>query len=181
VRTIGLAVALAAAVGTESGYSQEPIRAGVVGRPKPGQRAPEIVLPYFTSAGPGPADQPFRRSAELGRVLVIVFGPRNESQWWSAVAAAADSAWPAAVLVGVVRGTPGEVALVAGGLPNDRAKLLADSTGHAGRAFGVGANGRAAFVVGDDGRVGFVSERFDPNAATTVARIATAVRPDGRP
>lgn len=154
--------------------AQEPVRAGLVGKPRVGQRAPEIVLPYFTSLGPGPVDQPFRLSAELGRVVVLVFGPAN-ADWWRTVAGVADSAWAGAILIGVIRSASSVVGTLASGLPNDRAKLLPDSEGQAGRSYGVRRGEAAAVVVADDGRVARGAGGFTPTAASDVTAIEAAV------
>lgn len=169
-------VVAAIAKATGAAMGQEPLRAGLMGKPRVGAPAPDFVLPYFTAGGPGPADQPFRRSAELGRVLVIVFGPVGDAGWWQGVAAAADTAWSGAFPVGVVRGLPAEVARIATGLPTDRLKLLADRDGEAGRKYGIGRTDRAAFVVADDGTVVLGRGRFDPATGGSVAAISGALR-----
>lgn len=177
-----LGAVMLTALAMASGQAQEPVRAGMVGRAKIGKPAPEVVLRYFTAAGPGPADQPFRLSAELGRVLVLVFGPSDQSDWWRSVAGVADSAWAGATLVGVTRQGPDLVAGLAQAMPNDRIKLLADSTGHAWRAFGVTRRDRRAFVVADDGRIVAAVSGFDPTelpAVTAVGRAIRSARPGG--
>ena len=55
--------------------AQEPVKAHVMGDPMPGREAPAFSLPYLTAEGPGPADQPFKLRAELGRVVVLAFVP----------------------------------------------------------------------------------------------------------
>src|SRR6218665_1354719 len=40
-----------------------------------GRQAPQIVLPYATQAGVGPAAQPFDLRKELGLVVVLAFYP----------------------------------------------------------------------------------------------------------
>ena len=165
-----------------SGQAQEPIRAGMVGRARVGKPAPEVVLRYFTAAGPGPAEQPFRLSAELGRVLVVVFGPADQADWWRSVAGVADSSWAGATLIGVTRQGPSVVVGLAQTMPNDRIKLLADSTGQAWRAFGVARRDRRAFVVADDGRIVAELPGFDPAeppAVTAVGRAIRSARPGG--
>lgn len=49
-------------------------RLSLVETPRVGKTAPELMAPYATAGGPGPADQPFRLGAELGRVVVLLFG-----------------------------------------------------------------------------------------------------------
>ena len=171
--------ALFVAITPHQGQTQEPVRAGMVGRAKVGKPAPEVVLNYFTANGPGPADQPFRLTAELGRVLVIVFGPAGELDWWRSVSAGADTAWSGAYLVGVVRDDPDVVGRVASLLSNVRTKLLADPGGQGWRRYGVSRNQRALFVVGDDGRIVLAKGQFDPSAATEVALVTKAVRDAG--
>jgi peroxiredoxin Q/BCP len=42
---------------------------------KVGRVAPEVRLPYATKDGPGPVDQPFDLSKELGHIVVLAFFP----------------------------------------------------------------------------------------------------------
>ncbi|MFN0180646.1 MAG: hypothetical protein ACKVZ0_17740 [Gemmatimonadales bacterium] len=160
------------AVGVARAEAQ--VRAGVVGAPAVGKAAPALVLPYFTGAGAGPHDQPFRLGAELGRSVVLVFGPATDSTRWRLVGALADSSWTKAVVAGAVRGTPAAVGALAGVVGSERLKLLADSTGRGHRRFGVRAHQWTVFVVDDAGRVAFRAAT-DPTAPPTALDIAGAI------
>src|SRR5262245_25168902 len=55
------------------------LKAALVGDPKVGEDAPDFALSYLTAQGPGPADQPFRLRAELGRTVVLLFATSLDS------------------------------------------------------------------------------------------------------
>lgn len=140
--------------------SAQKLRAAVMGDPTMGRPAPEVVLPYWSNGTPGPADQPFRLSAELGRVVVLAFGNRVGQPGWAAVAARADSMGsPRVSLVAVAWAHPAELASVTG---SNHLKILADSQHVAHRAYGVGFADRwAFFVVADDGRILWRARQVD--------------------
>ncbi|MBL8986588.1 MAG: redoxin domain-containing protein [Gemmatimonadetes bacterium] len=137
---------------------ERPLRAGVLGSPTVGKPAPDVVLPYFLPTGPGPTDQPFRLSAELGRVVVLVLGGGLDSAsraGWREVAERARGLGGRSVVVaGVVRAGAEAVLGLSVGLDTDL-KLLADPDGRVHRTYGLGRGGRvwAGFVVADDGRL----------------------------
>ncbi|MGE3617839.1 MAG: hypothetical protein AB7L66_18350, partial [Gemmatimonadales bacterium] len=99
--------------GAVSGVAAQSLRAGVLGSPAIGKAAPPLELPYVTADGPGPADQPFRLGAELGRVVILVFGGGNDSTrvagWRQAAAAVTPMLGRSVVAAGVVRGSVAEV------------------------------------------------------------------------
>jgi hypothetical protein len=165
---VGMALAVTAA------RAEAQVRAGVVGAPAVGKAAPALVLPYFTSAGAGPHDQPFRLGAELGRAVVVIFGPASDSARWRVVGALADSSWTKAVVAGVVRGIPDAVGTLALAVASERLKLLADSTGRGHRHFGATGNRWTVYVVDDAGRVAFRAAT-DPTAPRNVLSIANAI------
>lgn len=167
VAVLGLVAALPA-------VAQDRLRVGVVGNPAVGSPAPELVLPYYTVGGAGPADQPFRLSAELGRVVVLVFGPAADSAGWAAIGAQADSMGASAVLAGVVKAAPRVAEQAAGRLGTNRVKLLADSLGRGHRRFGVRPGGWEAFVIDDTGRVAF-RVGFESGSADALGKVAVVV------
>lgn len=134
--------------------AQEPVRAGVVGTDRVGRPAPALVGRYFNANGPGPIDQPFRLSAELGRVVVVLLGPVSDTAGWRSAVAAAESLPAAAVVVGVVREAEDGVAGLATRLNSPRLKFLADPTGQSHRAFAAKTSSWTAVVVDDTGRIG---------------------------
>lgn len=154
--------------------AQDRLRVGVVGNPAIGSPAPELVLPYYTIAGAGPIDQPFRLSAELGRVVVLVFGPAADSAGWAAIGAQADSLGAAAVMAGVLKTTPRVAEQVAGRLTSSRLKVLADSAGRGHRRFGARPGRWEAFVIDDAGRVAF-RVGFESGSPEALGKVAGAV------
>ena len=163
-----------------TGVAQDRLRVGVVGNPAVGSPVPELALPYFTAGGAGPVDQPFRLSAELGRVVVVVFGPAADSAGWAAIGAQADSAWTSAVTAGVVKAAPMVAELAASRSGAVRLKVLADSSGRGHRRFGVRAGAWEAFVIDDAGRLAF-RVGFESGSAEALKQVAAAVgRTGGR-
>lgn len=147
------------ALGTGVATAQDrPLRAGVLGSPTVGKPAPEVVLPYFLATGPGPVDQPFRLSAELGRVVVLVMGGGLDSvsrlEWGKVTKRIVGLAGRSVVVVGVVRAPSEGVLGLATGLGTE-IKFLADSDGRVHRTWGLGRGARswAGYVVADDGRL----------------------------
>jgi peroxiredoxin Q/BCP len=59
----------------QSGSAPVSIRLRVAEDVRVGRQAPDVVLPYATRDGLGPADQPFALRKELGRVVVLAFYP----------------------------------------------------------------------------------------------------------
>ena len=180
--SIGIS-SLVLALGAGAAVAQEPLKAGVVGNPRIGQTAPDVTLPYFTATGPGPADQPFRLSSELGHVVVLVFpGAPNEATRpdWDALVASTDSVLGAGtVVVGILRsGAPAtqtHASALAGSF-----KFLSDSGGRAYRRYGVDLGKRVTpwtvFVVGDDGRIVHRSSSFRPTDAAELRRVGDAIK-----
>ena len=73
-RTVGILTLGALLVGVPAeARAQDAVKMRTVDVPRIGRQAPEVILPYVTRQGPGPVDQPFRLSAELGRVVVLLF------------------------------------------------------------------------------------------------------------
>lgn len=155
-----LAAGAALLVGLSAPAAAQKLRASVVADPTMGKPAPEIVLPYWLSGTPGPADQPFRLGAELGRVTVLAFGNRVGQRGWADVAARADSTGsPRVALVAVAWAHPADLGPLSG---SSRLKILADSLHLVHRAYGVGfSDGWAFFVVGDDGRLIWRARQVD--------------------
>jgi hypothetical protein len=179
VRSFVAAMAVVGTLGTASVAAQEPLRAGVLGSPTIGRAAPEVVLPYFTSLGPGPTDQPFRLGAELGRVVILVFGGKADSAAaddWASIKARTDSlVGRNVVAAGLLRAGPDRTLEIATGLPDF--KLLADKEGRAHRTYGISESTRSwsIFVVGDDGRLvwgGRISARGSDGWAAVRAAVA---------
>lgn len=168
LRRIAAAAALALSVSPSVRppvLAQEPLKAAVMSDLRVGQDAPDFSLPYFTAAGPGPADQPFRLRAELGHIVVLVFSgdPADTltRTTWSYLAAQAQSLFrPGVVVAGVVAGGGAGAAALAQGKP-PTFKFLPDSTSRVHRQFGSGGVGRqAVYVITEEGRVAYRSRTF---------------------
>lgn len=175
-------VAVAAAVlGLATPATAQKIRATLMADPTVGRPAPEIVLPYWVNGVPGPADQPFRLGAELGRVTVLAFGNRVGQRGWAEVAARADSTGsPRVALVAVAWAHPADLGPLSA---SSRLKILADSLHLVHRAYGVGfSDGWAFFVVADDGRLLWRARQVDVSAPgwwSELMRRARGGVPDG--
>lgn len=167
--------ALAAILLSAPPASAQALKAGLLGDPSVGRPASEIRLPYVRDGVPGPADQPFRLSAELGRVVVLAFGGTPDRAGWADLAARVDSFGSARVeLVAVARARSGAVAAVAG---RPGLKILADSLGLIHRLYGVrDKDGWAIFVVADDGRLIWKDRRPNLALAGWWAGLVAAVR-----
>jgi len=181
------ALALAWVVSLE-GQEQRP-RLGVMGSPREGRPAPAVVAPYLTPSGPGPADQPFRLAAELGRVVILVIAGGVDSAsgpaWRQVEDGLTDLMSPRVILVGAVRGSSTDVAELARGLravelePGGPlpTKLLADADGGIHRAYGMGTRDRGwtTFVIADDGRIAAIV-RGEPTRAAWRTGVEAGVR-----
>lgn len=177
-----------AAVSGLQGQEQRP-RLGMLGSPREGRPAPAAVAPYHTQAGAGPADQPFRLAAELGRVVILVLGGAVDSAagpaWRGVEEQVAGLVSARVILVGAARGTPAQVVELAAGLRAVEpeaggplpTKLLADGDGQIHRSFGMGNRDRgwATFVIADDGRIAAIV-RGDPAKANWRTAVEAGVR-----
>ena len=164
--------------------AQEPVKAHVMGDPLPGRDAPAFSLPYLTAQGPGPADQPFKLRAELGRVVVLAFVPGLTDSAAAALVRAfssqADSLFPGDVVVAAVASTGrGRLESPARTL-EIRFKVLPDSTEAVRRLYGVTRGSIAAYVIDPLGRVSWRNLNLNPYARATYTKILDAVRKAGR-
>lgn len=176
----GLAVLLVAAPpGAKDGAAQERtgIRVRVVGSPSVGREAPQVEAPYVTRAGPGPSDQPFRLSAELGRAVIILIGAEDE--FLRELGARADSAMPGIQVAVLVREDLARAAGHAAALDTPF-KLLADPDGEIHRSFGGrdagGRGGATAWVVNSLGSIEAKLEGMTVGDVTRMVRLETMAR-----
>ena len=165
--------------------AQEPVKVRLTGDPQKGAEAPAFSLPYFTSEGPGPADQPFTLRAELGRVVVLAFcrGLTDSTAvvLLRTLTARYDSLFPGEVAVAALLPEPG-AALTAAARDNTlRIKLLPDSAGRIRRLYGVERGYTGVYVIGQTGRVLWRDLRFNPLLATGYDRIRQEVVAGGQP
>ncbi len=151
------------------------LRASLLDDPPIGRTPPDIILPYWANGTPGPADQPFRLKAELGKVVVLAFGGSGQRPGWADVAARVDSMGsPRVELVAVAWGRAEALAGLGGAT---RLKILADSAGATHRRYGVRAtDGWAFFVVADDGRLIWKARRPEVASPGWWAQLVAAAR-----
>lgn len=164
--------------------AQEPVKAHVMGDPLPGRDAPAFSLPYLTADGPGPADQPFKLKAELGRVVVLAFVPGLTDSAAVALVQAftsrADSLFAGDVVVVAVASTgSGRLESPARTL-GVRLKVVPDSLEGVRRMYGVTRGSIAAYVIDPLGRVSWRNLNVNPYARATYTTIRDAVRKAGR-
>ena len=159
--------------------AQEPVKAHVMGDPMPGREAPAFSLPYLTAEGAGPADQPFKLRAELGRVVVLAFVPSLTDS--AAVAlvrgfsSQADSLFAGDVVVAAVASTGrGRLESPAQSL-GIRLKVLPDSSEAVRRLYGVSRGSIAAYVIDPLGRISWRNLSLNPYAKATYTTIRDAV------
>ncbi len=131
-----------------------------------GRDAPAIVLPYATADSAGPVDQPFDLAKELGHVVVLVFYPGDMSsqsvaQWQAFTHHEASHLARDVVFAGIAPATVAEQVAFARrtGAPF---KFLADRDRLTARRYGISRTALAVVVVGRDGRVTWVNDRFAP-------------------
>jgi peroxiredoxin len=164
--------------------AQEPVKAHVMGDPLPGRDAPAFSLPYLTAQGPGPADQPFKLRAELGRVVVLAFVPGLTDSAAVALLRAfssqGDSLFAGEVVVAAVASTGRDRLESPARALEVRLKVLPDSSEAVRRMYGVSRGSIAAYVIDPLGRISWRSLNINPYARATYTRIRDAVRKAGR-
>jgi peroxiredoxin len=151
--------------------------------PRVGQPAPGLKLPYATSAGAGPVDQPFDLSRELGHVVVLVFYPGDTSavsieEWRMIRDRRAEFDGPGVVFAGISRDSiPAQVRF-----SRDLdlwCKLLSDPDLTVTRRFGADhdtGGGRLVVVVGQDGIIRYVDAAFAALDPASYGHLAAAIR-----
>lgn len=189
MRRVLLLGILVAGCGTAStsGSAGESLRLGVVVAepPQVGRRAPDLMLPYATRDGAGPADQPFDLHKELGRVVVISFCRLDIADecmtQWAAFRDRGTSLFGDrgdVVVAGVSTDSVAGLARFArdNELPF---KFLGDPARSVARRFGYldGSRVRQVIVVvGRDGRVRYIDGAFDPFAPASYSNLAAAIQ-----
>ena len=157
----------------------KPLRAVLMGEPRPGQDAPDFSAPYLTAAGPGPADQPFHLQSELGRRVALLFAgsvtQEAEARAWDALVTVRDSLFPpGTVVVGVTPDAAGplQTFVAARSLPF---KFLPDPKGEIRRRYGVDRgtlqHAWTVYLVTDEGRVSYRSGGFRMEDPEEVGRL----------
>jgi peroxiredoxin len=155
-----------------------------MGDPLPGRDAPAFSLPYLTAEGPGPADQPFKLRAELGRVVVLAFIPGLSDS--AAVALVqtftgqADSLFAGDVTVAAVASTSRNQLDAAARRLGIRLKVLPDTADAVRRMYGVTRGNIAVYVVNPLGRISWRDLDINPYARASYTSIRNAVTKAGR-
>ncbi len=134
-RTPTILLSFLAAYGGLEAQDSPPSRAILIDEPGVGRVAPEVLAPYVTKNGPGPIDQPFRLSAELGRVVIVLFGA--EDSLLSFLASAPDTLLAGAAVT-VVTSLNQDQAVAWAQLLQSPYKFLPDLEGRIHRAYGLG-------------------------------------------
>jgi len=179
-----LALALLLFAGARLVQAQEPVRAHLMGDPLPGRDAPAFSLPYVTAEGQGPADQPFKLRAELGRVVVLAFIPGLTDSGAVALVrtftSRADSLFSGDVVVAsVVSGEAGGLEAAARKLGLGL-KLLPDSSESVRRLYGVSRGSIAVYVIDPLGKVSWRDLNVNTYARASYTKIRDAVAKAGR-
>jgi thioredoxin-dependent peroxiredoxin len=164
------------------------VKAILQGGPDVGQRAPDFSLAWANRDGVGPVESPYQLASDRGKTVVVAFYPRDFTKGCTAemrtFAEQYDSLFgPNVVVVGI---SPDSVAThsrfaTSLGLPF---RLLSDPQQRVSKQYASrdseGANRRAVYVVGPDGRVKFRNMSFNAMAPRDYAELRAAVRSSSR-
>lgn len=150
--------------------------------PRVGHLAPPVVLPYATSAGLGPVDQPFELGKELGNIVVLAFYPGDftpgcSAEWRTFRDRAGTMFGSGVVVVGISRDSLRSHQRFAQQLELPF-KLLSDADLTVARRFGASDETRAkrvVVVVGRDGRVRYVDPVFAALDPESYLHLASAI------
>ncbi|MBM4188611.1 MAG: hypothetical protein FJ206_15005 [Gemmatimonadetes bacterium] len=171
-RAVGLQAIFLLGVGAAAGSAQAPVRAGLVGSAKVGQPAPRVEGNLLAPGAAGGAGQAFRLSAELGRVVLLVFGPAGDRAAWEEYRPILDTAIAADVKVAIVRAGRADLE----GFPRfSSVGVFPDSAGRVLRAFGARPSDWTFVLVDDAGRIAHRMAGKVP-AAELAQSVAAAVR-----
>lgn len=186
IRTMLLLLLAAAPVAAQTSSAPVSIRLRVADDVRVGRQAPDVVLPYATRDGVGPADQPFALRKELGRVVVLAFYPGDftpgcTAEWQAFRDRAGSLFGPEVVVAGISTDSLDTHVRFAREyeLPF---KLLSDPDLTIARRYDA-ADGRRArrvvVVVGRDGLVRYVDRAFaalDPESYVHLGAAVEAAR-----
>ena len=188
MRRLAALAVLAAPLGAQTSNHDVPvpIRLRVADDVRVGQAAPQIVLPYATRDGVGPAAQPFDLRKELGLVVVLAFYPGDftpgcAAEWRTLREQSATLFGPDVVVAGISADSLDSHIRFARELDLPF-KLLSDPRLTVARNYGV-ADGdrsrRAVVVVGRNGVVRYFDPAFaalDPQSYSQLGAAVQAAR-----
>lgn len=186
VGVLGALLLVVPATLTGQGQDRDPglsVRFGVASEVRTGRPAPDLVLPYATADGRGPADQPFNLRKELGRVVVLVFQSRldsTETSVWREVAALVPAG---TVMAGVIPAVSFDSVVTFAAGSGIAAKFLEDAGGKAALSWGADSPGKTALlVIGRDGVIRYHDRDYRAGSSngSKFAAALEAAREGGR-
>ncbi len=181
-------VAFAPPVAAQNDSDPVRVRLSVAEDVRVGRQAPQVLLPYATSEGAGPVDQPFDLRKELGHVVVLAFYPGDFTPGcmaeWRALRDRAETLFgPGVVLAGISADSIESHVRFARELQLPASfKLLADTNLGVARRYGLASGDvtrRAVVVIGRDGIVRHFDPAFaalDPASYTHLEAAINAAR-----
>lgn len=149
-----------------------------------GRAAPQVLLPYATSEGVGPADQPFDLRKELGHVVVLAFYPGDFTPGctaeWRALRDREQTLFGTDVVIaGISADSLDTHVRFARDLELPRRfKLLSDPRLEVARRYGLSSGDRsrrAVVVVGRDGHVKYFDPAFAALDPQSYAQLDAAI------
>lgn len=189
VRVIAVALAgFALPIAAQDDPAPVTLKLNVAEGVRVGRQAPQVILPYATSEGPGPVGQPFDLRKELGFVVVLAFYPGDFTpgclaEWRALRDRAATLFGPGVVLAGISADSIETHVRFARELElPPRFKLLSDSRLTVARRYGLESGDRtrrAVVVIGRDGVVRYFDPAFaalDPQSYSQLDAAIAAAR-----
>jgi thioredoxin-dependent peroxiredoxin len=164
--------------------SKGPPTAIMVSGPDVGRRAPTFRLPWASTEGVGPADQPYDLALDRGKTVVLAFYPRDfttsSTTEMRTFAEQYDSLFGSDVVVVGISTDPLETHSRFAASLNLPFRLLSDPTQEVARRYASndrsGYLRRTVYVVGPDGKVQYRNLRFNVLNPKHYAELGAAVR-----
>ena len=164
--------------------SKGPPTAIMVSGPDVGRRAPTFRLPWASTEGVGPADQPYDLALDRGKTVVLAFYPRDftksSTTEMRTFAERYDSLFGSDVVVVGISTDPLEAHSRFAASLDLPFRLLSDPTQEVARRYASndrsGYLRRTVYVVGPDGKVQYRNLRFDVLDPKHYAELGAAVR-----
>ena len=164
--------------------SKGPPTAIMVSGPDVGRRAPTFRLPWASTEGVGPADQPYDLALDRGKTVVLAFYPRDftnsSTTEMRTFAERYDSLFGSDVVVVGISTDPLETHSRFAASLDLPFRLLSDPTQEVARRYASndrsGYLRRTVYVVGPDGKVQYRNLRFNVLDPKHYAELGAAVR-----